>query len=306
MSWSEFKVKGNRLYQAKSYKDAVEAYSEALEQCAQGEDRAILLKNRAAAHLKLENFTLALADCDAALEISPRDIKSLYRRSQALEGTGQLSESFKTIKTVLAIDPGNKEASSSASRLVEAIRQQADIQQSTSERVKDMFSALAKGSDENLMVRAAKNFAILSRESSGRRELLADNGLVKLVRLLDSRSDEIVHHILQTFVGLCGGSADVTMAVVKAISLDKLTSAVKQPGREVSTSAIALLRTAMVTMSDTSSATAEELLVAIVQTMLAFILSTDVPASSRDAVLETITTTLQQVGGGGVVCMCVF
>ena len=305
MSWSECKARGNQLYQAKRYSDAVEAYSEALALCKDKDDKAILLKNRAAAHLKLKSFKEALVDCDAALVISPRDIKCLYRRSQALEGAGQLSEAFKTIKTLLALDPSNKEASASASRLVETIRQQADVQQSTSEKVKDMFATLASGTDESLKVRAAKNFAILSRESAGCRELLADNGLVKLVRLIDSESDEVVHHILQTFIGLCSGGPEITVALVKTISLDKLASAVKRAEKGVSTSAVALLRTVTATLSSAATVASEEVLVSTVQVMLVLMLSSDVTASSRDAVLEAITTTLQQVCVCGHTCMCV-
>ena len=39
------------------------------------------------------------------LTIAPNDIKSLFRRSQALEKLGKTEDAYKDIKTLLYIDP---------------------------------------------------------------------------------------------------------------------------------------------------------------------------------------------------------
>ena len=296
MAWSECKERGNRLYQSKDFQGAVEAYTLAIKKCNKEEDEVVLLKNRAAAYLKLQSFKLALSDCDAALHICPQDIKSLYRRSQALEAIGDLSEAFSTIKTLLSLEPNNKEACSAARRLVEAIKRRSDLQQSTSTKVQDMFAALERGTDKDVKIRAAKNFAILSRDSSGYRDLLAEKGVLRLVSLLNNQPDQVLHHILQTLAGLCGGRLDVAVNVVKAVSLDRLVVAVKSPSSLVSNSAVALLKTVAVTLSNAAlSSPTEKLLLSVIQLILALLLMSDVSASSRDAVTEAITTTLEQV-----------
>jgi protein unc-45 len=52
----------------------------------------VLLKNRAAAYLKLEKYNKVVKDCDAAIEISPTDPKALFRRAVALETLGRVEE----------------------------------------------------------------------------------------------------------------------------------------------------------------------------------------------------------------------
>ena len=292
MAWRACKERGNTLYQAKNFKEAVEAYTEALEKCSDDKDQAILYKNRAASFIKLKEYETALYDCDAALQISPRDVKSLYRRSQALEGVGNLSEAFKTIKLLLSVDPSNNEASLAARRMVESMRRQADVQQSTSEKVKDMFATLENGTDNDLKIRAAKNFAILSRDSSGREELVGGRSLARLVTLIESDVDQVVHHIFQTFIGLCGGGLQLTLDILKTISLEKLTQKVTSARRAVGEGAIGLMKTVIVTLS---TSTEKQLLVATIETLLSVLLRSDVPAGSRDAALDAITTTLDQV-----------
>ena len=295
MEWSDDKARGNRLYQAQNFNDAITAYEDALKKCTRDEDRSIVLKNRAAAYIKLGEFDRALADCDTAIRLVPRDIKALYRRSQALEGRGELAEAFKSVKTVLTLDPKNKEAADLARRITEAIRRQADKQQSTNEKVKDMFRTLECGTtDKGLKIQAAKNFAILSRESSGGDQLLAsDGGLARLVKILDSDCEDVLHHILQTFVGLCGRGPDLALNLVHAISLNKLGTFVNHPHREVSLSAVMLLKTVVVTLN--TLPTSRDLVVTIAEMILTFITYPDTSSTTRDLLLEAITATIQQV-----------
>ena len=291
----ELKKVGNRLYQGQNFEDAVSVYSEALEKCTDVNEKSILLKNRAAAYLKLGNFDLALSDCDSALQISPMDIKTLYRRSQALEATGHLSEAFQAIKTALTIDSTNKEVLASARRLSEVIRRRSDIQHSTSEKVKDMFDALLCDKEKSLKIQAARNFAIMSRDSSGYRQLLAADGdLSKLTKMLESPLDEVVHHVLQTFIGLCGSAPSIILDLVQTISIEKLNELVKHPHTDVSSSTVTLLKTILLSANETCLGT-NELVVTIIRMMLTILLSSDVYAFARDAVLKAITITLQQV-----------
>jgi protein unc-45 len=58
----------------------------------QDSTRAVLLKNRAAAYLKLEKYNKVVKDCDEAIEICPTDPKALFRRATALEILGRVEE----------------------------------------------------------------------------------------------------------------------------------------------------------------------------------------------------------------------
>lgn len=302
--WMDLKKKGNQYYKSGNFHDSIGAYSEALEleTKLRAKDRCILLKNRAAAYLKMDNFKLALADCDAALHLSPGDIKALYRRSQALEGDGRLAEALQSLKTVLVIDAGNEEALAYARRLTEAIRRQSELTMSTSEKVKDMFTAL-KSDDvkDSLKVQAARNFAILSRESSGQKELLNQGGVAELVKILRHPLDQVVHHILQTLVGLCGSGPDVATDILGAVTLGGLASMVKRNHKEVSSSAVALLSAIS---SSLMSSLAGEQRVAAIEMMMKLLVDVQVGGSARDALLQVITSTLPHVSLQIVYHMC--
>ncbi|CAL1172345.1 unnamed protein product [Cladocopium goreaui] len=51
--------------------------------------KALLLANRAQAHLKLQHWELALADCEACLKIQPDNAKALHRQSLAQHGLAE-------------------------------------------------------------------------------------------------------------------------------------------------------------------------------------------------------------------------
>lgn len=298
----ELKKIGNQHYNSQNFHDSISAYSEALDKCKQESQRSILLKNRAAAYLKMENFELALVDCDGALHLSPGDIKALYRRSQALEGQGRLAEALQSIKMVLVVDATNKEALACARRLTETIRRQADLTLSTSEKIKDMFTALnSHDIKDSLKIQAARNFAILSRESSGQKELLDQGGLTELIKMLEHPLSQVVHHILQAFIGLCSSGPELTVDVLGAVTLERLAGMVKHNDKEVSGSAVALLST--IATSLTSSSGSEQRL-ATAELMVKLLVDGQVGGSTRDALLQAITSTLPQVSIQIASCMC--
>lgn len=185
------KEMGNNHFKKMEYRDAAKCYTKALEICPKArQERAVFLKNRAACWLKLEDYEKALADATSALEITPGDVKSLYRRAQALEAKGNVIEAFKDIKKLLSLEPQNREALESARRLTTAIKKQAETMHSTDSIVNELFTALVDGNTPNeKRIQAAKNFAILSRESSGAERIFQAGGVPRLMPLLDSEID---------------------------------------------------------------------------------------------------------------------
>lgn len=82
----EGRDEGNACFGKKKYREAVEAYSEALRVCPQD---GTLLGNRSAAYLMTAQPRLALADADAALHGDGTRSKLHYRRAKALEQLNQ-------------------------------------------------------------------------------------------------------------------------------------------------------------------------------------------------------------------------
>lgn len=83
---NKYKDEGNTQFKAGDWDGAIQSYTKAIN-CTSKEslDKCIYYKNRAAAYLKLNKNEEAVKDTTSALDISPNDPKSLFRRCQALE-----------------------------------------------------------------------------------------------------------------------------------------------------------------------------------------------------------------------------
>ena len=108
---------GNELFKAGRFLQAVDLYTRALEV---GPRTPALFCNRAAAHLKIENYGTALADAESALELDKTFQKAYYRRgcvNMALQRLGLAARDFKAL---LKANPASKDV---AAQLAECERQ---------------------------------------------------------------------------------------------------------------------------------------------------------------------------------------
>ncbi|KEG09075.1 putative TPR-repeat-containing chaperone protein DNAJ [Trypanosoma grayi] len=95
---------GNRLVQNKQYEEAVRAYSEAIERDPEND---IILCNRAAAYLFMNQHALALLDCESVLHRSPSNFKAHWRAAKALLYANRVQEAKRHYRVAreLCIDP---------------------------------------------------------------------------------------------------------------------------------------------------------------------------------------------------------
>ena len=66
--------------------------------------------NSAACALKAKRFERALAQADAALSLSPKSTKGLFRRGQALQALGRKGEAAAAYQSILVTEPASREA----------------------------------------------------------------------------------------------------------------------------------------------------------------------------------------------------
>merc|ERR1712029_446460 len=121
----ELKKAGNELYLSGANTEAIEKYNEALDTCPLDfkEDRAMLLSNKAAALIKLDEKEKAIEECSKAIELNPDYVKALIRRGQVYEDTDKPHEAFKDFEKVLQLDPGHKEARMAVMRLPDKLKE---------------------------------------------------------------------------------------------------------------------------------------------------------------------------------------
>ena len=103
----KLKDEGNVAFKAGKYETALEKFSDAMELTSSEQDKAMFLRNRSAAHFKMKNFTAAIQDSTAALELTPDDPTALIRRAIAYEKTKQKDLAIKDIKLAGTLDPDN-------------------------------------------------------------------------------------------------------------------------------------------------------------------------------------------------------
>lgn len=296
-----FKEKGNQCYKEKKYEEAITFYTKAIDECPPDErsEMSVYLKNRAVCHLKLNHFQQAIIDCVMALELSPGDIKALYRYAQGLEGLGKYSEAVQQLKKLLAIEPTNKEANAMTRRLLTAMMKESDRLSSTHGIVDEMYTALDNQSTTlEKKTLAAKNLGIISREEGGADRIVRSGGISRLVPYLELDSVDLVTHIVQTYVGLSTGSKSRSCAIIEALTLERVSVLIQSPHSMVATAAVLLLKEIMVSLNNDQTLGEEvptppsSLIVRVIQTSFSSLLSFDVHPNTRDCLLDLFVKTI--------------
>ncbi|ORX55657.1 TPR-like protein [Hesseltinella vesiculosa] len=112
------KEKGNKLFSGKKYKEAIDAYSQAI----RFKKDPIYFSNRAACHSFMGNHKQVISDSNDALLLDPTYIKAINRRAQAFEKENQLEEALYDFSCVCILDGfKNDNAGKSMERLLQQI-----------------------------------------------------------------------------------------------------------------------------------------------------------------------------------------
>ncbi|RHZ25453.1 hypothetical protein DYB37_003220 [Aphanomyces astaci] len=99
------KEDGNMHFKQGEFAAAVNCYSRSL---SYNPRNPIVLSNRAMAHLKLQQFGKAKADCTAALAVDGGYVKSLVRRASARNALGKHHAAFADLENALKLDSTSK------------------------------------------------------------------------------------------------------------------------------------------------------------------------------------------------------
>lgn len=100
------KNQGNQALAAGHFSEACDLYSQAIDI----HETAVLYSNRSMAQLKQENYGLAIADADMAIELDPTYIKAFYRRASGNFALGKYKVALKDFRAVCKMQPKDKQA----------------------------------------------------------------------------------------------------------------------------------------------------------------------------------------------------
>ncbi|XP_070803327.1 RNA polymerase II-associated protein 3 isoform X1 [Pituophis catenifer annectens] len=105
---------GNRYFKEGKYEIAIECYTRGI--AADGTN-ALLPANRAMAYLKVQKYEEAEEDCTRAVLFDSSYSKAFARRGTARAALGKLKEAMQDFKSVLKLEPGNKQAMNEITKL---------------------------------------------------------------------------------------------------------------------------------------------------------------------------------------------
>lgn len=218
------KEEGNEAYKNGDSEAAIVAYTKAVHLC---EDTvgdatlAVCLKNRAAVHLKEEDYESVVSDCTRSLELCPNDPKALFRRAQAYEGLDLVEKAYGDAREVHRLDPNNKPIQPVLVRLHKGVSQKLEDVSKTSTKVKNMFEIVFDLEKEReKREKAADNLVVLARERAGAELLYTEGVIPQIARLMKvEKSDAIRLSMIRCIGELCKINEERSKAVLTACGI---------------------------------------------------------------------------------------
>jgi tetratricopeptide (TPR) repeat protein len=131
-----YKHYGNERFKEGLWKDAVEFYTRSL-----ALDSGVLVNeqcyaNRAACHLKLENYGRAVVDASKCLKLNPKNSKAIYRMGTGLFKLDKLKEAESCAKIGLSLDSLSTDFQSLETLVRKRMRKLEEDQKARQQRVK--------------------------------------------------------------------------------------------------------------------------------------------------------------------------
>lgn len=119
----QFKTKGNDAFKVKNYREAIIAYTQAIDIDPRSEAASALYSNRAASYSALNQHKEALADAEACIALRPDWLKGHYRKAVALEALGKLDDALAAFDDALRTEPNNADVQERLNNLRLAIKE---------------------------------------------------------------------------------------------------------------------------------------------------------------------------------------
>ncbi|XP_070619638.1 protein unc-45 homolog A [Erythrolamprus reginae] len=243
---AELRREGNEHFQAGRYAEALAAYARALglpEAGLEASQRALLHRNRAACHLKLEDYAEAEVDASRALELDGHDVKSLFRRSQAHRGLGRLDQATSDLQRCMRLEPKNKAFQEALRDLGSSAQEKMKAMTCTDSKVEAMFKLLLSNEeDQDKKQKAAQNLIVLAREEPGAEKIFQNDGVCLLLQLLDTGHLDMMIAALRTFTGLCRGHCSRTVVILSDLGPQRLFAVLEREDEQLSLAAYSLLQ----------------------------------------------------------------
>ncbi|ETE68417.1 Protein unc-45-like A, partial [Ophiophagus hannah] len=180
----------------------------------------------------------------AALELDGHDVKSLFRRSQALRGLGRLDRAASDLQRCVRLEPKNKAFQEALRDLGSSTQEKIKAMTCTDSKVEAMFKLLLSNEekDQDKKQKAAQNLIVLAREEPGAEKIFQNDGVCLLLQLLDTGHLDMMIAGLRTFTGLCRGHSSRTVVILSDLGPQRLFAVLEREDEQLSLAAYNLLQ----------------------------------------------------------------
>ena len=102
------KEQGNKAFQAQKYDEAVYYYTNAID-LSKDSPNHVYYANRANVYIELLKYSNCIEDCDIAINIEPKFVKSYIRKAKAQHLSGMFTGAMETAKQGFLIEPESQD-----------------------------------------------------------------------------------------------------------------------------------------------------------------------------------------------------
>ncbi|XP_015686582.1 protein unc-45 homolog A-like, partial [Protobothrops mucrosquamatus] len=178
------------------------------------------------------------------LELDGHDVKSLFRRSQALRGLGRLDRAASDLQRCVRLEPKNKAFQEALRDLGSSAQEKVKVMSCTDSKVEAMFKLLldSEEKDQDKKQKAAQNLIVLAREEPGAEKIFQNDGVCLLLQLLDTGRLDMMIAALRTFTGLCRGHCSRTVVILRDLGPQRLFAVLEREDEHLSLAAYNLLQ----------------------------------------------------------------
>uniref|UniRef100_A0A2P2HWV5 Protein unc-45 homolog B n=1 Tax=Hirondellea gigas TaxID=1518452 RepID=A0A2P2HWV5_9CRUS len=236
----QLKEEGNEAYKNGDYDAALAKYTEGLSLSRGDKEKAVLLKNRAAVHLKTEHYEDVIRDCDMALELCPRDPKALYRRGLAHNAVSNYEKAYTDMRAVQELDPKNKEVQDLLITLHRLVQDRIEQNTRLGGKVKQMFEIVFDASATHATekrITGANNLVAIARERAGSELLLQEGVLKRIVPLLKGEKNSEIRVALIRTVSQLATDAKRVVKILHEVGLPLLMDVLNSKSEDEVTAA---------------------------------------------------------------------
>ncbi|CAF1354600.1 unnamed protein product [Rotaria sordida] len=256
----ELREQGNQAFKQEHFQEAIDRYTDAINILNDQQlnetiknDFTKCYSNRAQCYINLGQYEDAIEDATKALEYTPADQKSLFRRANAFERSGKLNEAISDAQRLISISSKGGSTDEQTYNLLRKLREsaQSKISQQTqlNSQIQQMFETII--SKSNQQETALNNLLVISRDTPGAEAILNYDADLKHLKEFIQRDDRIcVLGTLRILAAIVKNSYKRAETIYNKLGLKPIARCFAMNDAEIPTSASILVSNMIMSLCD--------------------------------------------------------